>query len=241
MNRDDAISSFLGPDGPDDDARAALAGDAEALAIGEELARVRDLLGAPELWSAPPDHVGEALFAAIDAECSAESEPADASGLRLASSDGQPATGRSPRARSFLGTALPTAVAAAVVAFVLFTGTGSDDPTPSVEVALAASELAPEAVGTVGLVDAVGGLRVHLKVDRLPAPPDGSFYQAWMIGDAGVVAVGTFHGVDDGKAIILWSGVSVEQYPVFTVTLEPDDGNPSPSSQQVLMADLSSP
>jgi len=238
MNRNDAISRWLEPGGPDAEAVAALVDEPEAQAIAEELGRVRGLLDSPELWEAPPDRVGDAIFATIDAERAADE--ASSPGLRLVANDGGPAvpSERSPKVRSFLRTALPTAVAAAVIAFVLFAGSGTDDTQPSVEVALAGSELAPDAVGTVGLTETAGGLRVQLDVDRLPPPAEGSYYQAWMIGDTGVVAVGTFHGLNDGKPIVLWSGVAVEQYPVFAVTLEPDDGDPAPSTEQVLIAQL---
>jgi hypothetical protein len=78
---------------------------------------------------------------------------------------------------------------------------------------------------------------ITLDVSGLAPAPKGSFYQAWVKGPRGAVAVGTFH-VRDGESaeepIELWSGVDLADYPTITVTLEPEDGDPASSGTVVL-------
>jgi hypothetical protein len=54
-----------------------------------------------------------------------------------------------------------------------------------------------------------------------------------MKGPHGLVTIGTFHMRGPGT-VELWSAVSLADYPVITVTREPEDGNPASSGQVVL-------
>jgi hypothetical protein len=42
-----------------------------------------------------------------------------------------------------------------------------------------------------------------------------------------------------GDEVTLWAGVDIEDFPVMTVTLEPNDGDPASSGDVVLRGELS--
>ena len=68
----------------------------------------------------------------------------------------------------------------------------------------------------------------------MPRLDGGRFYQAWLEG-AGRHAcpIGTF-SEGNGDWVTLWSGVSPQDYPTLTVTIEEPDGNQASSGQRVL-------
>jgi hypothetical protein len=132
----------------------------------------------------------------------------------------------------------------AVVALVVVGRLGSStDEDRVLEVALAGTELAPEARATATLRETGSGVAVTLRTDGLPPAPAGFYYQAWVVGPAGAVPIGTFHqrgDEDDGsdEAVELWSGVDLADYPLLTVTIEAEDGDPASSGRRVLQASL---
>ena len=77
------------------------------------------------------------------------------------------------------------------------------------------------------------GFRVELRADDLPPLDDGRFYQAWLKGPSGAIPIGTF-SEGDGSWVTLWPGVSPEDYPELTVTIEATDGNQASSGELVL-------
>ena len=99
----------------------------------------------------------------------------------------------------------------------------------------AAALLAAAAV-VIGIVVTRGPATtdVVLDVSKLPPSPPGFYYQAWMKGPHGLVTIGTFHMRGGPRTVELWSAVSLADYPVITVTREPEDGNPASSGQVVL-------
>ena len=237
MNLDDFIAASLEPDGVD----PATAPGGEARALAPELAAQRRLLASADTWAEVPAGLEDAVVAAI----AAEADPAPLVGTPpvVGAAVGAPtAAAQGPaarRARSRWLRALPAAAVAAVLAVVLIVGTGSDgDGGGAVSVELAGTELAPEAAGHVDLHDTPVGVRAELDADGLPPSAPGEYYEAWVVGDGGLVAIGTFHSRGDGAEVVLWSGVDLDQVTVFAITVEPDDGDVTTSGRRVLVGEL---
>ncbi len=188
-----------------------------------ELAALAQLLGNGALWHELPAGVEDAVIETIGAEVDL-SAPAS--------------TRQRPR--------WLIVAAAIVVAFGLGTLVsllGADDPDgPGVtEFALASTDLAADATGTVELAELRNGLRIVLTVDSLPPAPEGQFYEAWMRTPDSGVSAGTFHMRGESGSIELWAGVLSDTYPIFSITLEDEDGDASSSGQVVMKADLTQP
>jgi hypothetical protein len=103
-------------------------------------------------------------------------------------------------------------------------------------VALAGTPRAPQASGTARVRTRANGLEIQMTLHGLPRAPAGMYYEAWVKGPDGLVPIGTFH-TGDG-VVTLWSGVSLDSHPTFTVTLQPDNGNAASTGQQVLIGHL---
>jgi hypothetical protein len=189
----------------------------------EELAAFGELLRSQAVWEELPAGLEDSIVAAIGTEVEL-STPAS--------------TRRRPR--------WLTVVAAIVVAFglgALVTQLGDGDPDkPAVtEFALSPTDLAGSATGTIELAELRNGLRIILAVDSLPPAPEGQFYEAWMRKADSGVSAGTFHMRGETGAIELWAGVLNDAYPIFSITLEDEDGDPSSSGRVVMKADLTQP
>lgn len=125
-------------------------------------------------------------------------------------------------------------IAAAVVLFAGFAFVSGGDGRDGFDLALDSTELAPEAEGVVEIVDTPNGTVLLLDVSGLPPAPEGSYYEAWLRQDAEVgVSAGTFHLRGGGGEIELWAGVTTEDYPLFTVTIQ-DEAEPVSSGRVVL-------
>lgn len=182
------------------------------------LDRIRGLLAAASTWEQPRPELVDTIVACIETESRA-----------------------SPRRRWVWplagGIAAAAALAIGVVAASPWQTT--DD---RVQVALAGpevsptgTELAPTASATAVVRDTPTGVAISLDIEGLPPAPAGSYYQAWVKGPGGLVAIGTFHmRGPDGDPVELWAGVDLDAYPEITVTLEPEDGDPASSGQLVL-------
>ena len=68
----------------------------------------------------------------------------------------------------------------------------------------------------------------------LPPAPPGTYYQAWVKGDGGLVTIGTFHMQGGDDTVELWSGVPLDEYPTITVTLQDEGGGQESSGRVVL-------
>jgi hypothetical protein len=176
--------------------------------------RLRDLLADPDGWAEPPAHLLGQILAGVDSERS----------RGLAARPPRPRMRRTVRA----GAAALLAAAAVVIGIVVTRGPATTD------VALAGTRLAPAASATARLHATPSGLAIELDVSKLPPSPPGFYYQAWMKGPHGLVTIGTFHMRGGPGTVELWSAVSLADYPVITVTREPEDGNPASSGQVVL-------
>lgn len=125
-------------------------------------------------------------------------------------------------------------VAAAIVVLVGASVFTTSDDADGIELVLAATDLAPEAEGVAVLADTPNGTRIILDVSGLPPAPEGSYYEAWVRKDAEVgVSAGTFHLRGGGGDIELWAGVSTDNYPLFTVTIQ-DEADVASSGRVVL-------
>lgn len=177
--------------------------------------RLRGLLADPDGWAEPPAGLLAQITATIDSE---RATPTVRDGRRR-----QIKARRTFRA----GAAALLAAAAVVIGIVVTRG-------PATDVVLAGTRLAPAASATAKLHATPSGLAIELDVSGLPASPPGYYYQAWMKGPRGAVAIGTFHLRGGPGTVELWSAVSLADYPAITVTREPEDGNPASSGQVVL-------
>lgn len=108
------------------------------------------------------------------------------------------------------------------------------------EIALVASDGTTS--GTVArLHREAEGIAVELVVDGLPAPPPGTFYECWYVGEDDAVdrparvSAGTFTVGPSGSGTVRMTTVADhERYPRIEVTREPDDGDPRSTGPVVL-------
>lgn len=184
------------------------------------------LLADAGMWEPPDASVEDAIVAAIAA---------------AAADDGSAHAVVAPisRARRRRGLAVAAAAALVLVVVGVF-AISSDDGTPSgFELALAPSELAPGASGTVTIDDTPLGTRLILAVAGLPPAADGEYYEAWLrTGPEAGVSAGTFHLRGGDGEIELWAGVTAAEYPLFTITIQ-DETDPVSSGRVVLSGRVS--
>lgn len=136
-------------------------------------------------------------------------------------------------ARRWLGP-FAAGIAAALALVIGVSVLTADSDREGVELALAGTDLAPDAEGVVEIVDTPNGTVLLLDVSGLPPAPEGSYYEAWVRKDAQVgVSAGTFHLRGGGGDVELWAGVTTADYPLFTVTIQ-DEADPVSSGRVVL-------
>lgn len=197
-------------------------------ADGEAIARI---LGEEAVWAEPSPELEDRVARSVAA--AAAEEAASTPGAPVAPPR-PPVDLAAASSRRRLPPALPWLAIAAAVLVVLGLAVprlAGGGPAPDFTAALAGSELAPRAAAEAKLFERPNGLELRLDVTGLPPAPAGSYYQAWVKGTRGLVAVGTFH---TGGKIVLWAGVDPKDYPTITVTLEPEDGDQASSGKRVL-------
>ncbi len=220
-----------------------------------DLDELRTLLADSSLWVEPPAALEDSVVAAIAAEAAMSPPgerrpPADESG-QVADAPGTTADGhgsaapvdlaaarharvqRSRRSGWTKPTLLVAAAAAVVTVVVVAVLALRPAGARTFDVALEPTELAPTASGTAVMIKTDSGWRIELDVTGLPRLDNGRFYQGWLRNADGVlVPIGTFN---EGTDVVLWSGVSPDQFSTLTVTQEQDDGNQDSSGQRVLV------
>lgn len=143
--------------------------------------------------------------------------------------------------RRWVGPLLGAAAALVLVAAVglaSLTLRGDDDP--DLEVALVGTDLAPDATAVAEVTGTPMGTRLVLDVTGLPPAPDGQYYEAWLRQSPEIgVSAGTFHLRGGDGAIELWSGVTVDRYPLITVTIQDEDAGAMSSGRVVLKGTVS--
>ncbi|MFG1661450.1 anti-sigma factor [Micromonospora chersina] len=103
---------------------------------------------------------------------------------------------------------------------------------------LAATALAPGASADVAIRDTPSGTKVTVDANGLPPAPKGTYYEAWMVGARGAVAIGTFHLRGGSRDVVLWSGVELSDYPKLTITTQQEGGGPASSRRVVLAGEI---
>lgn len=174
---------------------------------------VEDVLRQGAVWADPPEDLERRVLAAT-------------TGNRVA-------VLFAPRRRR-VGVLLAAAAVFVLVAGFLFTRDGSG----AAQVELAGTPLAARAHAVVELADTPSGAELRLDVTGLAPAPPGSYYEGWVTGRRGWVSIGTFHlrrGTDD---VVLWSGVSLEDYPRVVVTVQAEGGGAKSSGRVVLQGDV---
>lgn len=173
------------------------------------------------VWAEPPVDLADRVVA-------------DITRARLAAGDDEAVPAPVMRLPRWRGWAVAGTVAAAAAALVLLLVVPQAGPRFELE----ATALAADATAVAMIESTPSGDAITLTVRGLAPAPAGSFYQAWVRGDRGLVSVGTFHMRGGDGEVELWSGVDVADYPVLSVTLEPEDGDQTSSGQAVLVGPI---
>jgi hypothetical protein len=201
----------------------------------DQLDALVGLLAHAELWEDPPPGVEDAVVAEIRAAAATS-----AHGGSQRSLQGRPPNrdGRWTR-RGRLAAVVATAAAVlalGILAGVLLVDGGADDG--GVVVALAGTELAPDASATADIESTPLGVKILLDVRDLPGAPPGTYYEAWLRTPTDGVSAGTFHLRGGGGRIELWCGVDAPAYSTITVTLQEEGGGAASSGRVVLRGEL---
>jgi anti-sigma-K factor RskA len=217
---------------------------------GADPGGVRDLLGDESMWAEPAPGGLDALLAAIQAEGGGTDRPVAPiaplapvpSEAGPSPAEGAPGPGRPLHARRRpatrarrLAVVLAAAAAVVLIAGVAAVMVRSGGEGGGREVAIAGTDLAPDASATATVENTPTGVSIALDVrGLLPAEP-GTYYQAWVKGPNGLVTVGTFHVREGDDTVELWSGVDLDDYPTLTVTIQ-QEGQGQESSGQVVLS-----
>lgn len=91
--------------------------------------------------------------------------------------------------------------------------------------------------GSAELLRKGDGWRVAIDAEDLPTPPPGMYYEAWLLNATAdqVQSLGTLRG--SGKFAVP-EGLTIDEFPLVDVSIEPLDGNPGHSSKSVLRGRL---
>ncbi|HEY5578499.1 MAG TPA: anti-sigma factor [Acidimicrobiia bacterium] len=160
------------------------------------------------LWEEPPSGLEERVIATIAGQTPG-------------------ASGRRWNHRWLVG----AAAGLAVVGTLALLTWALDPGRPDWELALAGTEESPSARATVTGWNTESGLRMELHATDLAAAPAGFYYELWLSSLDRLVSAGTFRY---GEEVVLWAGITRADAPRLWVTLEPVDGEPSPSGVTVL-------
>lgn len=177
------------------------------------------LLGDETVWADFDAAMEDDTVAAVMAEVTAS----DAAMVSVA-----PVVDLAERRRMRWGSAFLGAAAALLIVacgFVVVSVAGSGDGGDAdLVLALAATEVEPDASGVAEVTTTTDGTRIVIETTGLPPAPAGSYYEAWLRTGPDVgVSAGTFHLRGGGdRSIELWAGVTIADYPLFTITLQPE-------------------
>lgn len=192
------------------------------------LEALRPSLADSAVWSEPPASLEASVVAAIAAE-------RDRQGSGTVDLEAH----RQRRLPSrWLAVAAAAVVALAVGAGVLLTRDDGGQPGGE-QLAIAGTDLAPDASATVVVNDTGAGVAIRLDLQGLEPAPRGQYYQGWLRNAAGdLVGIGSFHMRDGDAVVTLWAGVEVEDYPTLTVTLQTEGQGTDSSGEVVLRGSL---
>lgn len=185
--------------------------------VPAEHVAVRAQLAAESTWLEPPADLQEAIVADIVAQH-------------------RPSARRSSSRWSLQRWVAAGAVAATIVlaAVVVLLPADAD----RLQMQLQGTELARGASAIATIQSTSSGEDITIAATGLPPAPEGFYYQGWVRDGDNAITIGTFHLRGGDDEVTLWSGVDIEDFPVITVTLEPDDGDPASSGNVVLRGEL---
>ena len=185
--------------------------------LGEdEQAQLAAFLGESAVWEEPNMEDEDAIVAAILAEVSPAVAPVVVPEPSELPSNVIPIS----RSRRWLGS-IGAGVAAGLLVIAGFAFVSRDGDPEGVVLALAGTDVAPNASAEAIVAPLRSGTRIILDVSGLAPAEPGTYYEAWMRKDAEVgVSAGTFHLRGGDGTIELWSGVTPDEYPLITVTLQ---------------------
>jgi hypothetical protein len=193
-----------------------------------EFVALRQQLASESVWLDPPADLQEAIVADIVGQQDAAAVPHRTSRHR---------TARRWTAQPWAAAAAGAA-AGAVIAVIVF---------PRAETRqfrMEGTDLAATATAIATIRSTPSGEDITLDITGLEPPPAGYFYQGWVRQggepEDNAVTIGTFHMRGGDDEVTLWAGVDIDDFPVLTVTLEPDDGDPASSGDVVLRGRLES-
>jgi hypothetical protein len=85
------------------------------------------------------------------------------------------------------------------------------------------------------------GVEIEFRTDELPVLPKGEYYELWFVspgdrpGAPNRISAGTFHPDEEGRSNVRFTAaVDPAEYPRLAVTAEPGDGDPAPTSPDVM-------
>ena len=212
----------------DDDRIAYLAGEATADvddATRADLDELRGFLADPTLWAEPRPGLEDDIVAAIAGEAAQRTAIAPATPDRAKRQ-------RTHRLRNVLAVAAAVAVLG-LGGLVVLTSVGDDGATVF---SLEPTDVVPGASGSGWARRTDSGWRIELDASGLPRLDDGRFYQAWLRNDDDVlVPIGTFN---EGRDVVLWSGVTPVEFSTITITMEEADGDQASSGRRVLVGTI---
>lgn len=182
----------------------------------ERLDLLRDVLSRDATWAEAPPEVADRLFASIQS--------------------GNPPVPHTPDRKPSRWLAPVAAVlGVAAIAAIVLGMTGVFSPAEKLVVAIAGTELHPEATGQAAIRETDSGWWIQLDIADLPPAEAGTYYEGWVWNDDGDgVSIGTFHLRGGNESVALWSGVDPSAYPAIWVTLEDEDGDPGASDRIVM-------
>jgi predicted secreted protein len=183
-----------------------------------EFRALREQLGAESTWLEPPVELQEAIVTDIVAQ------------------HGPATQRRAPSRWSLQRWVAAAAVAAAIALGAVVVLSPSD--AQRFEMQLQGTELAQGGSAIATIQSTSSGEDITLDVRGLPPAPEGFYYQGWVRDGDNAITIGTFHLRGGDDEVTLWAGVDIEDFPVITVTIEPDDGDPASSGNVVLRGEL---
>jgi len=150
---------------------------------------------------------------------------------------------RRRRRTSWVMVAAAACVGAIVGGSGVYAATGRTTPEPAQPspAVLATASLEPlkgsAAHGSVEVVSSASGPRVLVDVSGLAAPQ--GYYEVWLLDRKAqkLVSLGALDGADHGS-FAMPPGVSMSDYPVVDISLEPGDGNPEHSHNSLVRGTL---
>lgn len=211
--------------------------------------RVRELRGITAMLSAdvepidPPPALRQRIIDAVHGE-RAESTSRESGDAGTDRSDNSPISlsrARQQRSAPYLPWAVAAVLALALIGSMLWNVSlrrDLDESDRAVAHAVRASGVAEGVTGRVLVIDDDGTAWIALS--GMPVPEPGQVFQVWLIADGDPVPNVTFLPNTLGYASVAVPA-DVENYRLLAITIEPEGGSPVPTTEPIILSDLSQP